>query len=369
MKKGKSLKKGISFLLSFVMILSLVLIPSMSFGASSTTVFFSHTEESDNRLFVKTSYYDDTLTAAGVEDVSDFTITADQLTASDGANYETAVAAKDSLEGDYEDRFIAISYKTSVPEGIASDNFERSVQIGLQLAEDSSEITGAYTTGEFANDFAGYYNGWDSRYWEMYYLSPEGNMTQLMSPMMIDTSGIMGTAYFGDYIEDYSGYYIVGMNVPATAVEGTLLIVQKKPTVPESLTDGVYHIPVDIWKTGSDEPSMGNDAITNHMAVLEIKDGEWSVTLNWHAIEYTNLIGHILDLKYYESEEGYANYKKDSVEYGNALKEIEDVTYQSDESVSRYVQSITVPFQPGDSSLYLNVMVDAMGETRTGYAC
>lgn len=347
------------------MILSLISMPLMSFGASSTTtVFFSHEQESDNRLFVKTSYSNDTLTEAGVEDMSDFKIAADQLTTADGTDYEKVVAAKDSLEGDYEDRFIAVSYKTSVPEGIDAGEFEKSVQFGFQLAADSDEITGAYTSGEFANDFAGYYNGWDSRYWEMYYLSPEGKMTQLMSPMIIDTSGFMGGLYFGDYLENYSGYYVVGLNVPTVAVEGTLLIVQKKPTVPESLTDGVYHIPVDIWKTGSDEPSMGNDAVTDHMAVLEIKDGEWYVTLNWHAIEYTNLIGHILDLKYYESEKGYADYQDDRVEYGSALKEIEDVTYQSDETASRYVQSITVPFQPGDSSLYLNVMVDAMGTTR-----
>ena len=89
-------KKNVSLFLAVSILLSLTALPSISFGASNTTsVFFSHTEKSENRLFIKTSYNDDTLTEAGVKELSDFKITADQLTSSDGADYEAAVAAKD----------------------------------------------------------------------------------------------------------------------------------------------------------------------------------------------------------------------------------------------------------------------------------
>lgn len=347
--------------MAFGLVLSLFSFPAASFGASqNTNIFLSHTEGSENKLFIRAPYAKDSLSD---KDEADFKITADQLSSSDGDAYEKAKQAKESLGGEYENRFIAVSYETSVPEGISNESFDGAAQIGFQLALNSDEITGKYTSGEFANSFAGYYNGWDPRYWEMYYLSEDGELTSLMNPAIIDPN-MMGKFYFGDHIEDYPGYFLMGMNLPATAVKGTLLIVQKKPSAPESLTDGIYHVPVDMWKTGSDEPSMGNDAVTDHLAIIEVKDGTWTVTMDWHSIEYTNLTGHILDMKYYDSEEGYENYKKDSVKYGDHLKTIENVIWQSSDLCARFVESITVPFEPGDNSLYLNVKVDAMGETR-----
>ena len=75
----------------------------------------------------------------------------------------------------------------------------------------------------------------------------------------------------------------------------------------DKLTDGVYSVYGSMIKTNRTENSMSNDAI-NHYIKLTVKDGEYSLTMDFHGLAYLNKFGYLAELSYYDNGYSYGQY-------------------------------------------------------------
>lgn len=74
-----------------------------------------------------------------------------------------------------------------------------------------------------------------------------------------------------------------------------------------NLADGIYSISADMIKTDRVSKSMADNAIS-HTAKLEVKDGEYFITLDFRGITIENRFGYLKDLSYYADGYTYGNY-------------------------------------------------------------
>lgn len=75
----------------------------------------------------------------------------------------------------------------------------------------------------------------------------------------------------------------------------------------DNLADGIYSISADMIKTDRVSKSMADNAIS-HTAKLEVKDGEYFITLDFRGITIENRFGYLKDLSYYADGYTYGNY-------------------------------------------------------------
>ena len=63
-----------------------------------------------------------------------------------------------------------------------------------------------------------------------------------------------------------------------------------------NLADGKYEVAVNLWNAGSDSESMGNAAL-DHSAILNVKDGKYTLTLMGTGMKVGNLVGELESLR------------------------------------------------------------------------
>lgn len=74
-----------------------------------------------------------------------------------------------------------------------------------------------------------------------------------------------------------------------------------------SLPDGVYALDFTMVKMNRTDLSMSNDAV-NHTAKLEVKNGQYTLTVNFKGLHYLNRFGYLAKLSYYEDGYTYGSY-------------------------------------------------------------
>lgn len=75
----------------------------------------------------------------------------------------------------------------------------------------------------------------------------------------------------------------------------------------EKLPDGVYSIEFTMVKMNRSDLSMSNDAV-NHIAKLTVKDGNYTIEMNFKGLHYLNRFGYLAKLSYYEDGYTYGEY-------------------------------------------------------------
>lgn len=73
------------------------------------------------------------------------------------------------------------------------------------------------------------------------------------------------------------------------------------------LPDGVYSINFTMVKMNRTDLSMSNDAV-NHTAKLTVKDGNYTLTVNFKGLHYLNRFGYLAKLSYYDDGYTYGEY-------------------------------------------------------------
>lgn len=74
-----------------------------------------------------------------------------------------------------------------------------------------------------------------------------------------------------------------------------------------NLEDGVYSIDFTMVKMNRTDLSMSNDAV-NHTAKLTVKDGKYTLTVNFKGLHYLNRFGYLAKLSYYDDGYTYGQY-------------------------------------------------------------
>ncbi len=75
----------------------------------------------------------------------------------------------------------------------------------------------------------------------------------------------------------------------------------------KNLSDGVYSIQFTMVKLNRSDLSMSNDAV-NHTAKVTVKNGSYTITMNFKGLHYLNRFGYLAKLSYYDSGYTYGNY-------------------------------------------------------------
>lgn len=99
---------------------------------------------------------------------------------------------------------------------------------------------------------------------------------------------------------------ILGISYYINQLQTALDALEEKPVLdadPASLEDGKYTLKAYMYKTSDPTVySMANNAI-NHNVWLEVKDGEYYLTVQFIGMSMYNQFGYLMDLKYFD--EGY----------------------------------------------------------------
>lgn len=74
-----------------------------------------------------------------------------------------------------------------------------------------------------------------------------------------------------------------------------------------NLADGVYAIDFEMLKLNRTDLSMSNDAV-NHTAKLVVKDGNYTLTVQFKGLHYLNRFGYLAKLSYYNDGYSYGDY-------------------------------------------------------------
>jgi hypothetical protein len=96
----------------------------------------------------------------------------------------------------------------------------------------------------------------------------------------------------------------------AKAINDAVAALEKKPEeVPPKaeLEDGKYTLNAEMYKLDRYEHSMSNNAI-NHTVQLEVKDGEYYITVQFTGLAIFNKFGYLKDLGYYDAGYSYNDY-------------------------------------------------------------
>ena len=73
-----------------------------------------------------------------------------------------------------------------------------------------------------------------------------------------------------------------------------------------NLADGVYAIDFEMLKLNRTDLSMSNDAV-NHTAKLVVKDGNYTLTVQFKGLHYLNRLGYLANLSYYNDGYSYCD--------------------------------------------------------------
>lgn len=144
-----------------------------------------------------------------------------------------------------------------------------------------------------------------------------------------------------------------------------------------NLKDGIYSITADMIKTDRVSKSMADNAI-NHTAKLEVKDGEYFITLDFRGITIENRFGYLKDLSYYTEGYTYGNYG--TIEGDRVAAEVlstqkdsdgNDVIDQYNDANSLYPDMVKIKLAPSaiadaDGYVPLHVFVPIMESIATG---
>ena len=95
------------------------------------------------------------------------------------------------------------------------------------------------------------------------------------------------------------------------------------------LTDGIYSVYGEMIKVNRIDKSMSNEAI-NHYIKLTVKDGKYSLTMDFHGLAYLNRFGYLAELSYYQN--GYSFGQYGTVEGTRAIAEVLSTQKNSDGS-------------------------------------
>ena len=102
----------------------------------------------------------------------------------------------------------------------------------------------------------------------------------------------------------------------------------------KNLADGTYSVEGEMYKTDKETLSMSNDAIT-HTIKLKVKEGKYTLTLDFKGLEMNSQFGYLGELKYFVS-----GYKTDS--YGaptGTTRSVNIKSYQTDSSGKKVTDS------------------------------
>lgn len=126
-----------------------------------------------------------------------------------------------------------------------------------------------------------------------------------------DTVSEIADVMKGTYQADAEGTYRVLKTIyPATygvkdykfSVVSNEVVVEAAEEDTNVLQDGKYTLTGEMYKTNRTDYSMANNAI-NHTTWLEVKDGEYYLTIQFKGMKISNQFGYLQDLSYYD--EGY----------------------------------------------------------------
>ena len=144
-----------------------------------------------------------------------------------------------------------------------------------------------------------------------------------------------------------------------------------------NLADGIYSISADMIKTDHVSKSMADNAI-NHIAKLEVKDGEYFITLDFRGITIENRFGYLKDLSYYADGYTYGNYgtiegERVAAEVLSTQKNSDnnDVIDQYNDASTLYPDLVRIKLVPqaiqdADGYVPLHVFVPIMEAIATG---
>ena len=93
----------------------------------------------------------------------------------------------------------------------------------------------------------------------------------------------------------------------------------------KNLENGTYSIEGKMYKTDKETLSMSNDAIT-HTIKLKVKDGEYTLTLDFQGLEMNTQFGYLGELNYFESGYGTDSYGAPT----GSTKAVEVKSFQTD---------------------------------------
>lgn len=117
--------------------------------------------------------------------------------------------------------------------------------------------------------------------------------------------------------------------------------------IPTDLEDGSYKVYVDMKKTDRNSDSMSNNAI-GHWINLEVKDGEYTATIDFNGMTISGQFGYLRSLYYYDKGYVYNNYGEPQ----GTLKEVTVVSTQKNADGSDVVDT----YNKADGYLYPDVV-------------
>ena len=106
----------------------------------------------------------------------------------------------------------------------------------------------------------------------------------------------------------------------------------------KNLPDGVYSIDFTMVKMNRTDLSMSNDAV-GHTAKLTVKDGNYTVSMNFKGLHYLNRFGYLAKLSYYDNGYTYGEYGAVT----GSLKEASVLTVQKNSDGSDVTDEFNVP--------------------------
>ena len=114
-----------------------------------------------------------------------------------------------------------------------------------------------------------------------------------------------------------------------------------------ALEDGVYAIDFSMVKMNRTDLSMSNDAV-NHTAKLTVKNGAYSLTINFKGLHYLNRFGYLAKLSYYDNGYTYGQYGAVS----GTLLPATVLSYQKNADGSDVKDEFNVPGGSAEGMLY-----------------
>ncbi len=138
----------------------------------------------------------------------------------------------------------------------------------------------------------------------------------------------------------------------------------------DSLADGMYSVEVHAKQAGNISEDSMSDGALNHDGLLEVIDGEWFLTLEFHTmyLEFggSSMPGNVIEMKYYE--EGNSS-------TGAEAKNVEVISRRDDappfeipgQGPVKPVGKVRFPVAADSEGIFVNLFVDAMGGAVDAY--
>ncbi|MSS63555.1 hypothetical protein FYJ58_06645 [Lachnospiraceae bacterium WCA-693-APC-MOT-I] len=155
---------------------------------------------------------------------------------------------------------------------------------------------------------------------------------------------------------------------------GTPNMARARETEKAAIGDGIYTIPVNLWKAASDAPSMGNAGI-EHTATLKVENGEGTLTLTMKKLSFSGLEGYLSQLNVMSditfNENGYPiDYRKVPAIVLSTYDTVDNYNNESstDENCRGrlYPKELSIPVTVGEEYTWVHMYVPIMGSFGAG---